>query len=324
MTKSIQQVKQDLENLKSIVSDTAIELEKLHLNYLDLLSQSLKQQLILACYQICTRLYPQSFLELSLSEKQDLQQNLRQISIQLEPKLTEILKQKELEPEPLELNLMAEFIKNLPKTKRRKEDQKESETEIDLERVKAELENIEFIEIDASDNDDDEQFAVETPPREKADFQNPEHLILWHKQIERGIKKTLDVTSRKVNKCLQDARIISDSIPSKVIDVAMQADSSKGLGSNSQSPAVPHVIQLSIEIEKDKKANIFKKPVQVSLVRLRLTELEFSDHQLNAKKGQIRNLMGKIQKLNSQYKAIKQEVAMIEAQAAWRSSWYED
>ena len=325
MTKSIQQVKQDLENLKSTVADTAIELEELHLNYLHLLSQSLKQQLIFACYQICTRLYPQSFLDLSLSEKQDLQQNLRKIGIQLEPDLIEIVQHKELKPEPLELNLMAELIKNLPKPKRRKEDQQEGETEIDLELVKAELENIEFIEIDAAVSDDDEsQIASETPPREKIDFQNPEHLILWHKQIERDVKKTLDVTSRKVNKYLQDSRIIPDRIPSKVIDVAMQADASKGGRSNSQSPAVPHVLHLAIETEKDKKSKTLQKPIQVSLLRLRLTELEFSDHQLNAKKSQIRNLISKIKKLNSKYKAIKQEMAVIEAQSAWRSSWYED
>lgn len=331
MTKSIQQVKQDLENLKLAVADTATEFEELHLKYLNLLSQSLKQQLILACYQICTRLYPQSFLELSLSEKQNLQQDLRQIGIRLEPKLTEILEQQELEPEPLELNLMAELIKNLPKSKGRKgettENESENEAEINLELVKAELENIEFIEIDASSNnsdDDNNETVPEVPPKQKIDFQNPEHLILWHKQIERGIKKTLDATSRKVNKCLQEARIIPKRIPSKIIDMAMQADSSKGMRNNSQSSAFPHIIQLAIEIEKDKKPNIFKKPVQVSLVRLRLTELEFSDHQLNAKKGQIRNLMGKIQKLSSKYKAIQQEVATIEAQAAWRSSWYED
>ncbi len=327
MTKSIQQVKQDLENLKSIVADTAIELEKLHLNYLNLLSQSLKQQLILACYQICTRLYPQSFLDLSLSEKQDLQQNLRKIGIQLEPDLIEIVKQKELKPEPLELNLMAELIKNLPRPKRSEGDQQESETEIDLELMKAELENIEFIEIDTtvSDDDDDEsQNTSETPPREKIDFQNPEHLILWHKQIERDIKKTLDVTSRKINKHLQDSRIIPDRIPNKVIDVAMQADSSKGGRSNSQSPVVPHVLHLAIETEKDQKSKTFKKPIQVSLLRLRLAELEFADHQLNAKKSQIRNLISKIKKLNSKYKAITKEVAVIEAQSAWRSSWFED
>ena len=325
MTKSIQQVKQDLENLKSTVANTAIELEELYLNYLGLLSQSLKQQLILACYQICTQLYPQSFLDLSLSEKQDLQQNLRQIGTQLEPDLTEILKQKELEPEPPELNLMAELIKNLPKPKRSRDDQQESETEIDLELVKTELEKLEFIEIDTAESDDDEQpIDSEAPPREAVDSENPEHLILWHKQIERGIKKTLDVTSRKVNKCLQDSRIIPERIPNKVIDVAMQADATTGLRNNPKSSNFPHVLNLAIEIEANKKSQTFKKPAPISLLRLRLTELEFSDHQLNAKKSQIRNLMGKIHKLNSKYKAIKQEAAIIEAQSAWRSSWYED
>ncbi len=326
MTKSIQQVKQDLENLKSTVANTAIELEELYLNYLGLLSQSLKQQLILACYQICTQLYPQSFLDLSLSEKQDLQQNLRQIGTQLEPDLTEILKQKQLEPEPPELNLMAELIKNLPKPKRSKDDQQESETEIDLELVKTELEKLEFIEIDAAESDDDDEQPIssEAPPRETVDSENPEHLILWHKQIERGIKKTLDVTSRKVNKCLQDSRIIPERIPNKVIDVAMQADATTGLRNNPKSSNFPHVLNLAIEIESNKKSQTFKKSAPISLLRLRLTELEFSDHQLNAKKSQIRNLMSKIQKLNSKYKAIKQEAAIIEAQSAWRSSWYEE
>jgi len=134
----------------------------------------------------------------------------------------------------------------------------------------------------------------------------------------------LDDTSRKVNKCLQDSRIIPDRIPSKVIDVAMQADSSKGLRSSSQAPVIPHVLHLAIEKEKEKKSNSFTKPVQISLLRLRLTELEFADHQLNAKKSEIRNLMSKIKKLNNKYKTIKQEVTVIEAQAAWRSSWYED
>lgn len=62
MTKSIQQVKQNLENLKSQVAETATELEALHGSYLELLGHSLKQQLILACYQICTQIYPNHLL----------------------------------------------------------------------------------------------------------------------------------------------------------------------------------------------------------------------------------------------------------------------
>lgn len=346
MTKSIQQVQQNLNNLESTAAEIAIELEQLHREYLEMLAQLLKQQLILTCYQICTQLYPRSFLDLSLREKQDLQQKLRQLGNQLEPELIEIVRQKELESEPTGLNLMAELIKNLPKSKSK--DDPEA-AEIDLELVKAELENIEFIEIATPPEDPELETLNQEPdsgssptslPLSPApeisssnadlyseaaicDFENPEHLILWHKQIERNIKKTLDTTSRKINKCLQESKILPDRIPSKVIDVAMQADSSKGMR-NFQQPNIPHILQLAIENAPEGKSKSSKNAVQISLLRLRLAELEFNNPLLNAKRGQIRNLMSKIKQLNRQYKATKREAEVIEAQAAWRSSWYED
>ncbi|MEM8717710.1 MAG: hypothetical protein AAGE84_00165 [Cyanobacteria bacterium P01_G01_bin.39] len=322
MTKSIQQVKQDLDNLKSTVANTAVELEKLYSNYLDLLSHSLQQQLIFACYQICTEIYPQEFLNLSLSEKQELQQSLRGMGTQLKSELTEIINYKELEPEPLEVNLMAELLKNLPKPKKNNGESIEEEPEINLELVKAELENIEFIEIGSAIESSEEE--TEALPTETVDFENPKHLVLWHKQIERIIKKTLDATSSKVNRCLQDSRVIAEPIPRKVIEVAMQAEGSRGGANNSKSSGFPHIMHLAIETDKKKKPQPSPKSIQISLLRLRLAELEFSDHILSAKRREIRNLLGKITKLNSKYESIQQEIAVIEAQAAWRSSWYED
>ncbi|MFM2315420.1 MAG: hypothetical protein RLZZ04_4698, partial [Cyanobacteriota bacterium] len=319
MTKSIQQVKQNLEILKSQVVETATELEELHSNYLELLSHSLKQQLILACYQICTQLYPQSFIALSLSAKQDLQQNLRHLSLELKTQLAEIIAQKELEPETPELNLMSELIKNLPKPKQRAEDAENREnnlnnlTENDLELIKAEiasienienLENIKLIAINASSEQEDElENSTEAVPKEQVDFENPAHLILWHQQIERGIKNTLDETSRKVNQLLQKSKIIPDRLPNQVVDVAMQAEGSKGMRNNSQPPQISHVMNLSIESDKSQKSKSGKKSLQISLLRLRLAEVEFTDHILNAKRGQIRNLMSKVKKLDSQYQA---------------------
>jgi hypothetical protein len=347
MTKSIQQVKHNLEILKSQVAETATELEELHCNYLELLSHSLKQQLILACYQICTQLYPQSFINLSLSAKQDLQQNLRHLSTELKTQLAEIVAQKELEPKPPELNLISELIKKLPKSKPRAEaigeeteEQRENTlTEKDLELIKAEiasienienLEDIELIAINASaiaaslDEEVEPDHSTEAAPREQVNFENPEHLILWHQQIERGIKRTLDETSRKVNHLLQKSKIIPDRLPNQVIDVAMQADGDKGMRNNLKLPQVPHVMNLVVEGDKNQASQSGRKSLQISLLRLRLAELEFSDHLLNAKRGQLRNLMSKVNKLDSQYQAIQQELAVIEAQAAWRSSWYED
>ncbi len=357
MTKSIQQIKQDLDSTESATAEIAIALRDRYRDYLDLLSQSVKQQLILASYQICTQFYPASFLALSLSNKQDLQQALRRMGIEIEPKLLDIIEEQELEPEPNELNLMAELIKNLPTAKKQSEvtsrsafrenlettptkTQPESDLEanfenaeeIDLESIKAELanlDNVKFIEIETIEEESESESELEVaerPPKQKIDFANPEHLVLWHKQIERKIKKTLDKISKKVNKHLQDSGIIPDRIPAKIIDVALQTDGSPRNKNSRQRPPAPNILHLAIETDKRKKSQPTKNKsaAQISLLRLRLSEIEFSDPTLNAKRGQIRNLASKISKLNHKYQADKHLYSIAEAQAAWRSSWYED
>lgn len=347
MTKSIQQIKQELDNTKAVVAETAVELQDRYRNYLELLSQSVKQQLILAGYHICTQFYPQSFLDLSLSNKQDLQQSLRQVGSDIQPDLLNIIEQQELEPQPNELNLMAELIKNLPKTKIKNQTSEDTEAsnqedraEIDLESVKAGLAKIELIEIEELEDTDSEEKDFENletenldqnvdstqqaPDNEKIEFDNPMHLLLWHKQIERKIKKNLDLISKQANKHLQDSSIIPDRIPSKIIDVAMQTEANKGGRNNSRLPNAPNILHLTIEVDPSKKTKIPQNLSQISLLRLRLAEIEFGDPLLNAQRGQIRHLVGKISKLNSQYKNTKQQLTVAEAQAAWRSSWYEE
>ena len=351
MIKPIQQIERELENIESAVLETATEFQDRYRDYLDLLSKSVKQQLILASYQICTQFYPQSFLALSLSNKQNLQQTLRQIGIEIQPQLLSIIEQQELEPEPNELNLMAELIKNLPKAKLKSKSSREKENssnlpiseesaseeespEIDLELIKAELANvdianIELIAIDASEELERDEGEAEKEKEKKAtnepiELKNPEHLLLWYKQIERKIKQNLDRTSKEVNKCLQNSQIIPRRIPSKIIDVAIQAEGNKGGKNNRKLPNAPNIIHLSVETDRNKKSTNSQNSTQISLLRLRLAEIEFNDPTLNAQRGQIRKLMAKISKLKAQYKAIKYQVAVAEAQAAWRSSWYED
>ena len=346
MTKSIKQTKQELDNIRAIAAETAVELQDRYRSYLELLSQSVRQQLILASYQICTEFYPQSFLDLPLSNKQSLQQTLRQIGIDLQPKLMSIIEQQELEPEPNELNLMAELIKNLPKAKIKNKVQEDTETdieeesvEIDLESIKAGLANIEFIEIQAleeSENQDAQRLKSEnleaeketepisqTPAKEKIELDNPQHLLLWHKQIERKIKKNLDRISKRANKHLQDAKIIPARIPSKIIDVAMQTEGNKRGKNGQRIPNAPNIIHLAIETELGKKSKN-NHSSQISLLRLRLAEIEFNDPMLNVHRNQVRNLIEQIKKLNKQYKITEKQLAVAEAQAAWRSSWYED
>lgn len=335
MTKSIQQIQQELDDIELTVGETAVEFQAKYRNYLNLLSQSVQQQLILASYQICTQFYPQAFLQLSLSNKQELQQTLRQIAQQVQPILLRIIEEQELEPELSELNLMAELIKNLPTSKRpdkTPEETPEKFESIDLESVKAELanlENVEFIEIDASDGSELVDLPLETPlkppTKQPVELNNPEHLILWHRQIERKIKFNLERTSKKVNQCLQNCQIIPHRIPTKIIDVAIQTDGNKGAKNNRKVSNTPNVMHLAIETEPgNKKSNSNQNITQISLLRLRLAEIEFADPILNAQRGQIRNLISQISKLKSKYQVTKHQSEVAEAQAAWRSSWYED
>jgi len=329
MTRSIQQIKQDLDTIELTVAETAEELQNLYNSYLNLLSQSVNQQLIRASYQLCTEFYPQSFLNLSLSNKQNLQQKLREIGQKLQPVLLEIIEQKELNSDEGELNLVAELIKNLPNLQKSENDEEKNENEarINLELVKAELENIELTKINASlaSNPDTEDSESQTPANknQKIDFKNPEHLILWHKQIEGTVKKILDSTSKEINKCLQESKIIPSRLPTKIMDVAIKTDSGNKGRNNHKLQHVPNILNLAIETDKDKQ----NKPAsiaQISVLRLRLAEIEFSDHLLNAQRSQIRTVMSKISKLRHKYQAVKQERDVAEAQAAWRSSWYED
>ena len=320
MAKSIQQIQQDLEALKVIVGEAGQELQDLYISYLNLLSQSAKQQLILAGYHICTQIYPESFLKLSLSNKQKIQQKLRELSNTIQPSLLDIADNKEIVLASQELSIVAEMLKNLslsPKLGNTKEDKK------NLDLVKLETKETPTIETEIEENLDDDSDSEEINQKQEVDFNNPEHLILWHRQSERDIKKILDRTSKQANKYLQKSGVIPSRLPAKVMEIAMQAEESASRGNGNKIQNIPNILNIVIETDREKKVSS-SNIVQISLLRLRLSELEFIDPLLNAKRTQIRTLISKINQLKRQYRDKKREYAQAEAEAAWRSSWYEE
>lgn len=74
-----EQLKQELEALQSAVVKIAQECYQLYDRYLLTLGKTLRQQLILASYHVCTQIYPENFLQLSLTQRQELQKNLQQL-----------------------------------------------------------------------------------------------------------------------------------------------------------------------------------------------------------------------------------------------------
>ncbi len=55
-----------------------------------------------------------------------------------------------------------------------------------------------------------------------------------------------------------------------------------------------------------------------------LAELEFSKPVLSYQRQEIRNLVSKISKIKQKYQKTYKELAIAQAQLAWRASWYED
>ncbi len=332
MARSIQQIKQDLETLQKTVAEAATELKQLYNDYLQVLSQSVKQQLVLASYQLCTQICPESFLKLSFKQRQQLQEKIREISQEVAEFLQQLnnIEQNESSPEQTELNLLAEMIRNLPLG-----ESSNQEIATDKNQLPA-LENSDEAEsqpeiIIAGDQSNIKELAehleniageeLESDKLQEINFSNPEHLVLWQRRIEKNLKQTLDDTSRQVNKSLQDANIIPSRLPTKVIDMAIQAHEVTGNGNKVNS--LPNILNLVIETEKESKSNK-PKVAQISLLRLRLSEIEFTDTSVSLQRNKIRNFSRKIEQLRKQYRAKEREYAIAEAEAAWRAGWYEN
>jgi hypothetical protein len=370
MTKSIQQIEQDIRTLEGTVIEVAEEFQGLYGRYIDLFLESVEKQLILATYQLCTQIYPEPFLRLSLNQKQNLQQNIRKLGKEFAVNVRQNLENIEEEAQE-NINFLEEMLKNLPFLQQKEaeieedalnEDLTEEKTSIDekeallkeglLRQSLSEEEAMQAIRVESqtsqqgSDNNESDSAqaalagsissttnresleekstdseANQLKQEEEINLPNPEYLIRWQRKVEKIIKKNLDSTSKKANKSLQEVSIIPNRLPTKIIDVAVQAEEAASGGNRFYHLA--NILNLAIETDKDKKG----KPTtmtQISILRLRLSEIEFADPVLSNQRHQIRESLKKIQKLKQQYQAKQREYAIAQAESAWRSSWYED
>jgi hypothetical protein len=87
MAQAIEQIEESLAVLEGAIARLSIEFHHSYSNYLTNLGKAVRQQLILASYHLCTQGNPTGFLNLSLGEKQKLQQDIRQLGGQIQEKL---------------------------------------------------------------------------------------------------------------------------------------------------------------------------------------------------------------------------------------------
>jgi len=288
MARPMQQIKKDLAALEEKATNLAVELHDLYSKYLNLLSQSVRKQLILASYQICTQAYPESFLKLSLSERQSLQNKLRQLGKKIQSQLLVLLEI------PVQSQDFSDAGKSEGKMLGRSSSAAELSQKINLE------------------------------PQKNPKITNPEDLVQWCKQVETSLHKTLEIASQEANSYFQETQILPAQVPAKVLEMAMQAE---GSGTPiSGSPNLLNLLVES-DRDLDEESEVTQESSKIAkliAIHLRLSEIEFSDPTLSIERNRLQSCLEKLRKIWQQDRQIQREYATAEAESAWRASWYED
>jgi hypothetical protein len=145
----------------------------------------------------------------------------------------------------------------------------------------------------------------------------PKDLLQWQEQLEAGIIETLQTLSHRANRLLQQSEVLSGHLPEPVLEVASKADIA-----TEATVSPPNLLHLLIETDSEEE----KEPTMTQLmaIRLRLSEIEFSDSPTTVWRSKIRDLSSQLNKLGRDYQKKQKERSIAEAEAAWRSSWFED
>ncbi|MEG3970938.1 hypothetical protein QUA00_25435 [Microcoleus sp. T2B6] len=312
MVRPRERIEQDLAGLEEALAALNMEFRSTYDGYLTALGQAVRQQLILACYHLCTQAVPESFLKLSFEGRQKMQQSVRALAVASEEKLLSLVTESQAEEEIEE------------------EEEEEGEEEEDEDDFDEEEEE----EDEADDKEEDEkeknQVSAINYLFSLANYQlpsanSPESLARWQNSIEKSIVHILKLLSRDTNRLLQQSGILPSQLPEPVLEAASQAESS---GDSVAGP--PNLLNLIIETDassasrKLAAATFGSRALHITAIKLRLSEIEFADAATSAWRQQIRNLSVKLNSLGRDYQKKQRELAVVEAESAWRSSWFED
>ena len=298
-----ERIEQDLTALEEALAALTLEFQSTYEGYLTALGQAVRQQLILACYHLCTQAVPELFLKLSFDGRQKMQQSVRRLAAASEEKLRALVTESEEEEEIEKEEEEDDFDKD------------EEEEEEDAE--------------DAEDKKEKKELSASNYLFSVANYQvptanSPESLARWQNSIEKSIAHIIKLLSRDTNRLLQQSGILPSQLPEPVLEAASVAESS---GDSVAGP--PNLLNLIIETDPSSASRnlpetLASRALHITAVKLRLSEIEFADAGTSAWRQQIRNLSVRLNTLGRDYQKKQRELAVVEAESAWRSSWFED
>ena len=173
----------------------------------------------------------------------------------------------------------------------------------------------------------------------------PSMVAKHHLMVEQLMRAVLRRVSKQANRLLCQAKILPD-LPEALIEMASEADIGVPRGRS-----VPNVLNVMVAMSGEVAAEF--DPSQADLdeddsdeddedederddemmegnmthlaaINLRLADLEFGDVQSALWRSKLRTAVGRLRKLGKQYQQAEGELAISQAEQAWRAVWYDD
>ncbi|PSB26034.1 hypothetical protein [Stenomitos frigidus] len=291
MVGAVERIAQEIAALDKETSAIADAFYSAYSTYLAVLGQAVRQQLILASYHVCTQGYPEAFLRLSYSQRQQLQQRLRTLAQHVQEEIAAQLHKPVAIAPPID-RLALEPVPDTDQSS-------------------------------ISAWSPDEPLAIASPPPQSRSL-TPTDLAYWREELEHAIVAELKTASHAANRLLQQAQMLPQTLPERILEAATNAEMSDA------RVGTPNVLNLlvatdddTVETEPSDEAD-GRSVMPIIAICLRRSEIEFADPVVAAARSKLRSLFAQLQGLGRDYQKKQHEQSIAEAQAAWRSSWTEE
>lgn len=306
MAGALDRIERDVAALEEAIATIATEFDRAYASYREILGRSARQQLILACFHICTQAYPESFLKLNFSQRERLQQEIRHIADWGKQQFEQIgVDAASEQQEDVGVDAASEQQENVGVDDTSEQQEDRASTPIDPRSEES--------------IDTDSMLSWPTPnePFEEDDssLSPPERVMSWQQQMEMEIAQILQTLSDRANRLLQQSGILAERLPATILEAA-KAEGLDAVG------GVPNLLNLTIETENPENPDL-PNVTHIVAINLRLAEIELAEPNCSAWRTQIRQLSHRLKSLAQQYERKRNEQAVAQAESAWRSSWFD-
>ncbi|MFM7529240.1 MAG: hypothetical protein ACKO63_12280 [Nodosilinea sp.] len=266
MVRPVEIIRRDIEGLKQATLTLAEEFNQLYSGYLASLGTALQRQVVMAAYHLCTQVYPENFLALSVGQRESLQRQIRQLGAKgkgwledlLDPKIDlDLLEPPEPEPQPAPASSLEAGVSG-SETHPSEVSPVTSEAGLDQDVISSLP-----LELPLGQGEDAilaipsllKQMVMaalaEDRPEDlgdrlfSGDDLTPLRLAKHHIYLEQQIRELLQRISRQANQRLHSAKILPN-LPDAILHAASDAEIGPGRGRS-----VPNILNVMVAISSD-------------------------------------------------------------------------